>query len=47
MPQDGTFEPGEIIFAPQDGAQLIVVISGQARFVQSLVWSLSSMFDDV
>ena len=27
--QDGVFEAGEIIFAPEDGAQLIIVISGQ------------------
>ena len=35
--EDGTFEPGEIIFAPQDGAQLIVVISGQAGSLQTAV----------
>ncbi|CAK9013051.1 unnamed protein product, partial [Durusdinium trenchii] len=27
--EDGVFEPGEVIFAPDDGAQLIVVIWGQ------------------
>ncbi|OLP82460.1 Sulfate adenylyltransferase [Symbiodinium microadriaticum] len=34
--EDGTFEPGEIIFAPQDGAQLIVVISGQVAIMKGL-----------
>ncbi|CAE7259532.1 Pkg21D [Symbiodinium pilosum] len=34
--EDGIFEPGEIIFAPQDGAQLIVVISGQVAIMQAL-----------
>lgn len=28
--QDGTFESGEVVFAPEDGAQLVIVISGQA-----------------
>eukprot|EP00435_Cladocopium_sp_Y103_P050584 s194_g15.t1 len=35
--EDGTFEPGEIVFAPDDGAQLIIVISGEVAVTKHRV----------
>ncbi|CAE8654780.1 unnamed protein product, partial [Polarella glacialis] len=34
--EDGIFEPGEIIFAPGDEAQLIIVVSGEIAIVQQI-----------
>ena len=35
--EDGTFESGEVVFAPEDSAQLVIVISGQVAVTKQRV----------
>ncbi|CAJ1447131.1 unnamed protein product, partial [Effrenium voratum] len=35
--EDGVFEPGEIVFAPDDAAQLVIVVSGQVAVTKQPV----------